>query len=74
MHRYAEREFDYYAIYCPEKESELYVQNKLDCPKIIRFDPPSNNQGKYVKWAKDYLELKRESSETIRHTPVRVKT
>ncbi len=74
MKRYSENEFDYYAIYCPEKEVVLYVPNTIDCPKIIRFEKPHNNQGKYVKWARNYLAMKRESSETIRHTPEMVKT
>jgi len=74
MRHYNEKEFDYYAIYCPEKEIVLYVPNLRDCPKAIRFDKPGNNQKKYVKWANDYLEIKRKSSETIRHTPEMVKT
>jgi hypothetical protein len=73
-HSYRESEFDYYALYCPEKEQVLYVPNSSRCPKVLRFDAPVNKQNKYVKWAKDYLELKRESSETIRHTPETVKT
>ena len=56
---YAEEEFDYYAIYCP---------------KVIRFEKTANNQTQSVKWFKDYLRLERESSETIRHTPEKVKT
>ncbi|MFH1784547.1 MAG: group I intron-associated PD-(D/E)XK endonuclease [bacterium] len=71
---YGTKEFDYYAIYCPEKEAILYVPNNKNCPKAIRFDKPANNQQKSVRWANDYLELKRESSETIRHTPEMVKT
>ena len=71
---YGKKEFDYYAIYCPEKEKILYVPNNSNCPKVIRFDKPANNQGLSVKWASDYLEIKRESSETIRHTPEMVKT
>lgn len=74
MRDYNNDDFDYYAIYCPEKEVVLYIPNTRDCPKVIRFDRPANNQDKYVKWANDYLELKRESSETIRHTPAMVKT
>jgi hypothetical protein len=74
LRRYNENEFDYYAIYCPEKDTVLYIPNTLDCPKAVRFDKPVNNQAKYIKWAKDYLVIKRESSETIRHTPVMVKT
>lgn len=71
---YREDDFDYYAIYCPEKEKILYIPNTIDCPKAIRFDKPGNNQDRYVKWASDYLEIKRESSETIRHTPEMAKT
>ena len=71
---YKEKDFDYYAIYCPEKEQVIYVPNTLDCPKVVRFERPANNQKKYVKWAKAYLELEGESSETIRHTPEMVKT
>ena len=71
---YTECEFDYYAIYCPEKETVLYIPNNSDYPKTIRFDDTGNNQKQSVKWANDYLKIKRESSETIRHTPEKVKT
>ena len=71
---YNKDDFDFYAIYCPEKDKVLYVPNSLNSPKIIRFEKTLNNQGKSVKWADDYQVIKRESSETIRHTPVRVKT
>ncbi len=71
---YKVEDFDYYAIYCPEKEKVLYIPNAPHCPKAIRFEKPSNNQDKLVKWARDYLVIKRESSETIRRTPVMVKT
>lgn len=71
---YGKDEFDYYAIYCPEKDIVLYVANNSACPKAIRFDKPTNNQIQNVKWAKDYLSLNRESSETIRCTPEMVKT
>jgi len=71
---YSEDEFDYYAIYCPQKDIILYIPNASDCPKAIRFDKPRNNQRQGIKWANDYLEIKRESSETIRHTPEMVKT
>ena len=74
VRHYNENDFDYYAIYCPEKEIVLYVPNALDCPKAIRFEKPANNQNKFVKWANNYLEIERESSETIRHTPEMVKT
>ncbi len=74
MRHYKEREFDYYAVYCPEKETVVYVPNTPACPKVIRFDKPRNNQNKHVKWANCYLDMKRESSETIRHTPEKVKT
>ena len=74
MRRYNECEFDYYAIFCPEKGKIVYIPNTKDCPKVIRFDKARNNQGLHVKWANDYLVIKRESSETIRHTPVMVKT
>ena len=71
---YSEDEFDYYAIYCPEKDIVLYVLNSSDCPKVLRFEKTANSQDRYVKWADDYLELSRESSETIRCTPETVKT
>lgn len=61
---YAETEFDYYAIYCPEKDKVLYVKNKGNCPKCIRFNRTSNNQNKNVKWADDYSEL-RESPQRL---------
>jgi len=74
MRTYKEQDFDYYAIYCPDKEVVLYIPNSTGCPKAVRFNKPANNQTKYVKWADDYLDIKRESSETIRHTPEMVKT
>lgn len=74
VHHYDEKSFDYYAIYCPQKELVLYVPNSKNCPKAIRFDRPRNNQSKCITWARDYLYLKRESSETIRHTPETAKT
>ena len=57
IHAYKERDFDYYAIYCPNKETVLYVPNSTDCPKAIRFNKPGNNQTKYVKWADDYRDI-----------------
>ena len=71
---YSKDEFDYYAIYCPERDTVFYVPNSPQCPKAIRFDKPANNQMQDVKWAKDYLMLGRKSSETIRCTPEMVKT
>ena len=71
--RYSESEFDYYAIYCPEKDEVIYVPNTVDCPKVIRFTKSRNNQNKSVNWASDFRVI-RESSETIRHTPEMVKT
>ena len=72
--KYGEKEFDYYAIYCLQKDLLLYIPNKINCPKAIRFGKPANNQEKFANWASDYLQIKRESSETIRHTPEKVKT
>jgi len=72
--KYQEKDFNYYAIYCPEKEVVLYIPNTLDCPKTIRFEATANNQAKFVWWAQNYLDIKRESSETIRRTPEMVKT
>lgn len=54
---YDEADFDYYAIYCPEKEQILYIPNTFDCPKIVRFNKPVNNQSRCIKWATNYLEL-----------------
>ncbi len=71
---YQKEDFDYYAVYCPQKEQVLYIPNTPHCPKAVRFEKPANNQNKFVKWAKDYLEIQRESSETIRRTPEMVKT
>jgi hypothetical protein len=71
---YKKGDFDYYAIYCPDKEIVLYIPNSANYPKAIRFEKPTNNQMKFIKWANDYLEIKRESSETICHTPEMVKT
>ncbi len=57
MKRYSQDEFDYYALFCPEKNCVLYVPNTENCPKVIRFERSHNSQTKYVKWANDYLEL-----------------
>ena len=51
-----------------------YVPNSINCPKSIRFDRTANNQARYVKWANNYLNIRQESSETIRRTPEKVKT
>jgi hypothetical protein len=72
--KYLESAFDYYAIYCPEKDTVLYVPNIPNCPKSIRFDAPANNQSEYIKWADNYKDLSKGSSETIRCTPEMVKT
>lgn len=45
-----------------------------NCPKVIRFEKPSNNQNKKVTWANSYLVIESESSETIRRTPETMKT
>ncbi len=74
MKCYKENDFDFYAIYCPEKDTVVYVPNTKNSPKVIRFEKTRNNQGKYVSWANDYQVIKRESSETIRHTPEMAKT
>ncbi|MBI4335731.1 MAG: hypothetical protein HY589_03645 [Candidatus Omnitrophica bacterium] len=74
IRHYSKKDFDYYAIYCPEKDKVLYVLNDPNCPKNIRFDKTANNQNCHVKWANNYLKLERESSETIRCTPEMVKT
>ena len=71
---YNENDFDFYAIYCPEKDTVLYVPNIKDGPRVIRFEKTRNNQGKYVSWADDYRVIKWESSETIRRTSEMTKT
>jgi hypothetical protein len=71
---YSKDEFDFYAIYCPEKDAVIYIPNTPGCPKAVRFEKTANNQSCNVKWANDYLKLERESSETIRCTPEMVKT
>lgn len=57
IRHYTANEFDYYAIYCPEKDVVLYVPNNAGCPKVIRFNKSANNQSRNVKWFKDYLKL-----------------
>ena len=74
IRHYRKEDFDFYAVYCPEKDKVLYIPNDPKCPKAIRFEKTINNQNLHVKWADDYLKLKRESSETIRCTPEMVKT
>lgn len=54
---YNTNEFDYYAIYCPDKDVVLYIPNTEDCPKTLRFSSSANNQAQHVKWAKDYLNI-----------------
>lgn len=56
---YKVSDFDYHAIYCPEKEAVLYVPNNAKCPTSIRFDETANRQDKYVKWASDFLDVVR---------------
>lgn len=53
--RYRTNDFDYYAIYCPEKDKVLYIRNTGHYPKTIRFERSGNNQRKHVRWADDYL-------------------
>lgn len=74
IRHYSEEQFDYYAVYCPEKDVVIYVPNRSGCPKALRFERTKNNQSRYVKWANNYLKLNGESSETIRCTPEKVKT
>ncbi|MDP2600892.1 MAG: group I intron-associated PD-(D/E)XK endonuclease, partial [Deltaproteobacteria bacterium] len=71
---YTQSDFDYYAVYCLEKDIVVYIPNTPDTPNFIRFDKTANNQNKRVRWANTYLDFPRESSETIRHTPETVKT
>jgi hypothetical protein len=56
--RYKKGDFDYYAIYCPEKEKVLYIPNAKNCPKAVRFDKTANNQKKGIKWARNYENMK----------------
>lgn len=72
--KYSINDFEYYAIYCPEKEKIIYISNGNKCPNSIRFDRPANNQKKFVKWADAYLDIIRESSETKSRTPEMAKT
>jgi hypothetical protein len=72
--RYQNNDFDFYAVFCPEKEKVVYVLNKPGSPKMIRFERAKNHQVKHVSWADNYLEIKRESSETIRRTSETTKT
>lgn len=58
MKKYLKADFDFYAIYCPEKEIVLYVPNDgANSPKVIRFDKACNNQNKKVRWASSYFNL-----------------
>ena len=54
---YSQEEFDYYAIYCPQKDVVVYVPNSKRCPKVIRFSDSANHQKKHVHWFRDYLDL-----------------
>ncbi|MBU0604687.1 MAG: hypothetical protein KKH77_00160 [Candidatus Omnitrophica bacterium] len=74
IRHYRKEDFDFYAVYCPEKDKVLYIPNDPKCPKAIRFEKAMNNQNLHVKWADDYLKLEWESSETIRCTPEMAKT
>ncbi|MBI4669556.1 MAG: hypothetical protein HY747_10325 [Elusimicrobia bacterium] len=71
---YSKEEFDYYAIFCPQRNTVLYVPNSDNCPKVIRFTKSANCQKRNVHWFQNYLDFKGESSETIRCTPEMVKT
>ena len=57
IRHYRKEDFDFYAVYCPEKDSVLYIPNDPKCPKAIRFEKAINNQNLHVKWADDYLKL-----------------
>ncbi len=57
MRRYKPSDFDYFALYCPQREVVLYVANDAKIPSVLRFTSPGNNQGKHIAWARDYLEL-----------------
>ena len=55
--RYKKSDFDYYAIYCPEKEKVVYIPNSLNSPKVVRFEKPTNNQRKHVRWANNFFDF-----------------
>ena len=57
IRHYRKEDFDFYAVYCPEKDKVLYISKDPKCPKAIRFEKPINNQNLHVKWANDYLKL-----------------
>lgn len=57
IRKYKKNDFDYYAIYCPEKKVVLYVPNTKNCPTYVRFDKTKNNQNKHVRWAEEYLDF-----------------
>ena len=71
---YQKHDFDFYAIFCPEKDKVVYVPNESHGPKMIRFEQTKNHQMMHVSWADNYLDIKRESSETIRRTSEMTKT
>jgi len=53
----------------------LYARTSCHSQDYLQATPKiSDNQSRFVKWANAYLEIKGESSETIRHTPETVKT
>ena len=54
---YTTEDFDYFAIYCPEKECVLYIPNTDTVPRSVRFNRTANNQKKHVKWASSYLNI-----------------
>lgn len=55
IRKYKWNDFDYYAIYCPEKNVVLYIPNTKTCPTFVRFENTKNNQNKNVRWASAYL-------------------
>lgn len=57
IRKYKKNDFDYYAIYCPEKKVVLYIPNNKKCPYYVRFEKTKNNQNKYVRWAEECLNL-----------------
>jgi hypothetical protein len=48
---------DWFGVYSPDT-GKVYMISVWDAPNasnmILRLTPPKNNQGKGVKWAKDY--------------------
>lgn len=49
-------QIDYFGVYCPELDKSYLVPlgDIAETQGLLRLNPTKNNQGKLVRWSKDY--------------------